>query len=55
MTCFLEPGTAYEPDAVARPRQRIGIRGSVADAYLWDRVSPGYHALDRAPADQPGL
>src|SRR6266702_2861360 len=51
VTCFLEPGTAYEPDAVAAAAQRIGIRGSVADAYLWDRVSPGYHKLDRAPAD----
>ncbi len=51
VTCFLEPGTAYEPDAVAAAAQRIGIRGSVADAYLWDRVSPGYHRLDRAPAD----
>jgi len=51
VTCFLEPGTAYEPDAVASAAQRIGIRGSVADAYLWDRVSPGYHKLDRAPAD----
>lgn len=51
VTCFLEPGTAYEPDAVASAAQRIGIRGSVADAFLWDRVSSGYHALDRAPAD----
>jgi 5-methylthioadenosine/S-adenosylhomocysteine deaminase len=51
VTCFLEPGTAYEPDAVASAAQRIGIRGSVADAYLWDRVSPAYHKLDRAPAD----
>ena len=51
VTCFLEPGTAYEPGAVASAAQRIGIRGSVADAYLWDRVSPGYHRLDRAPAD----
>jgi cytosine/adenosine deaminase-related metal-dependent hydrolase len=51
VTCFLEPGTAYEPDAVASAAQRIGIRGSVTDAYLWDRESPGYHRLDRAPAD----
>jgi cytosine/adenosine deaminase-related metal-dependent hydrolase len=51
VTCFLEPGTAYEPDAVASAAHRIGIRGSVTDAYLWDRVSPGYHRLDRAPAD----
>jgi cytosine/adenosine deaminase-related metal-dependent hydrolase len=51
VTCFLEPGTAYEPDAVASAAQRIGIRGSVTDPYLWDRESPGYHRLDRAPAD----
>lgn len=51
VTCFLEPGTAYEPDAVASAAQRIGIRGSVTDAYLWDRESAGYHKLDRAPAD----
>jgi cytosine/adenosine deaminase-related metal-dependent hydrolase len=51
VTCFLEPGTAYEPDAVASAAQRIGIRGSVTDAYIWDRVSPGYHELDRAPVD----
>jgi 5-methylthioadenosine/S-adenosylhomocysteine deaminase len=52
VTCFLEPGTAYEPDAVASAAQRIGIRGSVTDAYLWDRVSTGFHRLDRAPADR---
>lgn len=52
VTCFLEPGTAYEPDTVAAAAQRIGIRGSVADAFLWDRVSSGFHELDRAPADR---
>jgi 5-methylthioadenosine/S-adenosylhomocysteine deaminase len=52
VTCFLEPGTAYEPDAVASAAQRIGIRGSVTDAFLWDRISSGYHSLDRAPADR---
>lgn len=51
VTCFLEPGTAYEPDAVASAAQRIGIRGSVTDPFLWDRVSSAYHKLDRAPAD----
>lgn len=51
VTCFMEPGTAYEPDAVAKAAQRIGIRGSVADAYLWDRESPEFHRLDRAPTD----
>lgn len=51
VTCFLDPGTAYEPDAAARAAQLIGIRGSVSDPYLWDRASPGAHSLDRAPAD----
>jgi 5-methylthioadenosine/S-adenosylhomocysteine deaminase len=51
VTCFLEPGTAYEPDAVAAAAQRIGIRGSVTDPYLWDRPSAEYHRLDRAPTD----
>jgi 5-methylthioadenosine/S-adenosylhomocysteine deaminase len=51
VTCFLEPGTAYEPDAVASAAQRIGIRGSVTDPFLWDRVSAEYHRLDRAPVD----
>jgi cytosine/adenosine deaminase-related metal-dependent hydrolase len=51
VTCFLEPGTVYEPDAAASAAQRIGIRGSLADPYLWDRRSGGFHDLDRAPAD----
>ena len=44
VSCFLEPGTAYEPDAVASAAQRIGLRGSVTDPYLWDCVSAGYHS-----------
>ena len=35
VTCFMDPGTAFEPDAVAAAAQRIGIRGSVADPFLW--------------------
>lgn len=35
-TFFLEAGTAFEPDAVASAAERIGIRGSLADPYLWD-------------------
>jgi 5-methylthioadenosine/S-adenosylhomocysteine deaminase len=52
VTCFLEPGTAYEPDAVARAAQRLGLRGSVGDAYIWDRDTPSGHHLSRAPFDQ---
>src|SRR3954470_632065 len=36
VTCFMAPGTAFEPEAVAAAAQRIGIRGSVADPFLWD-------------------
>ena len=35
-TSFVEPGTAFSPDAVASAAQTIGMRGWVTDAYLWD-------------------
>ena len=35
-TCFLEPGTAFDPDAVAEAAEAVGVRGSVADPFLWD-------------------
>ncbi len=35
-TFFLEPGTAFEPDAVAEAAEAVGVRGSVADPFLWD-------------------
>ncbi len=55
VTCFMDPGTAFEPDAVARAATEVGIRGSVADPFLWD-VEGGLamaSQLDRAPAS-PG-
>jgi len=52
-TCFLEAGTAYEPSAVADAANAVGIRGLVADPWLWDVSdnSDGYNALplSRAP------
>ena len=52
VTCFMDPGTAFSPDAVADAARRIGIRGSIADPFLWD--VEGNLALaseiDRAPA-----
>ena len=54
VTCFLEPGTAYEPDAVASAAQRIGIRGSVTDAYLWDRVPRATTRSTGRPPTMPG-
>ncbi|HET7128491.1 MAG TPA: amidohydrolase family protein [Gaiellaceae bacterium] len=53
-TCFLEAGTAHSPDAVAAAAERIGMRGLVADPWLWDATGneDGYNALplDRGPA-----
>jgi 5-methylthioadenosine/S-adenosylhomocysteine deaminase len=50
ITCFLEPGTAFEPDAAVEAAHRIGIRGSVTDPYIWDiESSPSIHELTRAP------
>ena len=56
-TCFLEPGTAFEPDAVAEAAEAVGVRGSVADPFLWD-VPDGGNALaapmpERAPCAAP--
>ena len=39
ITAFVEPGSAFEPDAVAAAATSIGIRCSLADAYLWDDTS----------------
>lgn len=52
VTCFMDPGTAFAPDAVASAATAAGIRGSVADPFLWD-VEGGLamaSQLDRAPA-----
>lgn len=35
-TCFMDPGTAFEPDAAAAAVEAVGIRGSLADPFLWD-------------------
>lgn len=53
VTCFMDPGTAFEPDAVARAAEAVGIRASVADPFLWD-VEGGLQMaseIERAPAD----
>ena len=38
-TAFVEPGSAFEPDAVAAAAQATGVRCSLADPYLWDDPS----------------
>jgi cytosine/adenosine deaminase-related metal-dependent hydrolase len=52
-TGFMEPGTAFEPDAVARAAEDVGIRVSVADPFLWDCIDAEGMAgqIARAPAD----
>ncbi len=52
-TGFIEPGTAFEPDAVASAAEDVGIRASVGDPFLWDKLDPEGMAslIERAPAD----
>jgi cytosine/adenosine deaminase-related metal-dependent hydrolase len=38
-TAFVEPGTAFEPDAIAAAAEATGVRCSLADPYLWDDAS----------------
>jgi cytosine/adenosine deaminase-related metal-dependent hydrolase len=39
ITAFVEPGSAFEPDAVAEASISVGVRCSLADPYLWDDTS----------------
>ena len=52
-TCFMESGTAFEPDVVARAAMSVGIRALVGDPFLWDigGFSADAPAVTRAPAD----
>jgi cytosine/adenosine deaminase-related metal-dependent hydrolase len=36
ITCFVEPGSAFDPDAVAGATRAVGIRCTLAEPYLWD-------------------
>ncbi|MCC6194627.1 MAG: amidohydrolase family protein [Burkholderiales bacterium] len=38
VTTFMEPGSAFEPDAVAAATTAVGVRCSLADPYLWDET-----------------
>ena len=37
-TMFVEPGTAFDNDAVAEAADGIGVRGMLAGCYLWDQI-----------------
>lgn len=43
-TFFLEPGTVLWPDAAAEAAESVGVRGSLADPYVWD-VTDGGNAM----------
>jgi 5-methylthioadenosine/S-adenosylhomocysteine deaminase len=36
ITTYVEPGSAFEPDAVADATKTVGLRCSLAEPYLWD-------------------
>jgi len=58
-TCFVEPGTVFDGDAVAEAAEAAGVRGMLAGPYLWDQVEIMKHLgglesrslYDRAPPD----
>ena len=60
ITTFIEPGSAFEPDAVADATQSVGVRCSLADPNFLDDTSlmdaiPGLSSdalLARVPADR---
>jgi cytosine/adenosine deaminase-related metal-dependent hydrolase len=51
-TCFVEAGTAFEPEVVARAASEVGIRALVGDPFLWDigGVTGDAPTVARAPA-----
>ncbi len=51
-TCFVEAGTAFEPDVVARAATEVGIRALIGDPFLWDigGFSSDAPSVKRAPA-----
>lgn len=53
-TGYLEVGTAFEPDTVARAAEDVGIRVSLGDPFLWDTPDAEgmSNQIPRAPADR---
>lgn len=49
-TCFLEPGTLLNTQMCAEVMQSIGVRGSLAGGWLWDREGIHLSGFARAPA-----
>jgi 5-methylthioadenosine/S-adenosylhomocysteine deaminase len=49
VTAFMDPGTAFETDAIARAAGAIGMRASVAEPWLMDERGPQLADIHRAP------
>jgi cytosine/adenosine deaminase-related metal-dependent hydrolase len=39
ITTYVEPGSAFDPDAVADATAKVGVRCSLAEPYLWDTTA----------------
>ena len=52
-TFFLEAGTIIEPETAAQAAEAVGIRGSLADPWLWDLggISREMRPTNRVPQD----
>lgn len=37
-TCYIEPGTVFDCDAVAAATEEVGLRGLLAGTYIWDQI-----------------
>jgi 5-methylthioadenosine/S-adenosylhomocysteine deaminase len=37
-TCYVEPGTVFDCDAVAAATEQVGMRGLLAGTYIWDQI-----------------
>jgi 5-methylthioadenosine/S-adenosylhomocysteine deaminase len=49
-TCFMEPGTAFDTDAVAEAAVGVGIRASLSEPFLWDTGDdPMLGSMARSP------
>jgi cytosine/adenosine deaminase-related metal-dependent hydrolase len=51
-TMFIEPGTAFDNDAVAEAAENIGVRGLLAGCYIWDQIEI---MKTLGPLDSPNL
>ena len=50
ITCFMEPGTAFDTGAVADAATGVGIRASLSEPFLWDLGDdPMLGSMRRAP------